>query len=138
VFERRACDDLVGHAALVLVVDPDGRVLAISRGDDVWDWGLPGGNSEADLDCTIADTAFRELEEETGVVAGELSFLYRAPSYTCCVTTFVAEIIDEWPEILRSEPFEGYVGWVEPEVLVARTSRYRNHARMVLEKTGLL
>lgn len=134
----RACEDLRGHAALVMLVHPDGRVLAISRGDDVWDWGLPGGNAESHLDCTIADTAFRELEEETGVVAGELSLLYRATSGTRCVTTFVADIVDEWPAILRSEPFEGYVAWVDPDVLVAPTSRYRNHARMALEKAGVL
>lgn len=134
----RACDDLVGQSALVLLVHPDGRVLAISRGDDVWDWGLPGGRAEAHLDCTIADTAFRELEEETGVVAGELSFLHRSASDTHSVTTFVAEDIDEWPAILRSEPFEGYVAWVEPEVLVAPTSQYRAHARVVLEKARVL
>jgi 8-oxo-dGTP pyrophosphatase MutT (NUDIX family) len=132
------CQDLVSQAALVLLVHSDGQVLAISRGDDVWDWGIPGGHAEPDLDCTIEDTAFRELEEETGVVAGELSFLYRTPSDSRCVTTFMVEIVDEWPEVLRSEPFEGYVAWVEPEVLLAPTSQYRDHARVTLEKAGVL
>lgn len=134
----RTCEDLAEQAALVLLIDPDGRVLAISRGDDVWDWGFPGGTAENHLDCTIADTAFRELEEETGVVAGELSLLHRAPSGTHCVTTFVAEVVDEWPAVLRSEPFEGYVAWVKPDVLVATTCRYRKHARVILEKAGLM
>lgn len=130
------CQDLVGQAALV-VIEVDGRVLAISRDSDVWDWGFPGGTAEPGVDCTIADTAFRELEEETGVVAKTLELLHRERSGSHLVTTFLATRIERWPAVLRSEPFEGYVNLVDPSALVAPTCRYRNHARIVLGKAGI-
>jgi len=134
----RRCEELAGRAAVVVVLNQDGYVLAISRGGDVWDWGFPGGHAEPLQDCTIADAAFRELEEETGVVAGELELLGEGRSGSCVVTTYLAEVVDEWPQVLRSEPFEGYVGWVRPEALVAPTCRYRVHAREILVNLGLL
>lgn len=132
------CQDLRGQAALVLLPHSDGRILAISREDDVWDWGFPGGTAEPGVDCTIADTAFRELEEETGVIARELELLHREPSGTHLVTTFLAVEIESWPDVLRSRPFEGYVNFVDPMTLVASTCRYRQHAKTVLEKAGIL
>lgn len=126
------------QAALVICVNPLRRVLAISRDHDTRDWGLPGGTAEPSVDVTIADTAFRELEEETGVVADEISFLHAGRSGTHFVTTFVAESVACWPAKLRSIPFEGYVRWVNPRVLVGPTCRFRNHARTVLGQAGLL
>lgn len=130
--------DLQRQAALVLLSNPEGRVLAISRGDDVWDWGFPGGTAEPGIDQGIADTAFRELQEETGVVAAELRVLVREQCGTHFVTIFEAREIAVWPKVLRSDPFEGYVAWVKPQTLVAPTCRYRNQARKVLKKARLL
>jgi 8-oxo-dGTP pyrophosphatase MutT (NUDIX family) len=125
------------RAALVVLQHDDGRVLAISRGDDVWDWGFPGGTADPQ-DITIADTAFRELLEETGVVASELALLHREHADGHVVTTFVATQIHAWPAVLRSDPFEGYVDFVDPKTLVAPTCRYRKHAKVVLKKAGIL
>lgn len=130
----KLCDVAADHAAVVLLVHPKGRrILAISRDLDVWDWGLPGGGAELGVDRTIEDTARRELREETGVEAGVLVPLHQGRTGTHCTTTFLARSVAAWPEVLRSEPFEGYVAWVEPHVLLAPTSRYRDHTEYILD-----
>ncbi|XVV00343.1 NUDIX hydrolase [Actinosynnema sp. CA-248983] len=75
VAELRA---LVGTRPLVLpgtsvvVVDPAGRVLLLAR-VDTGGWGLPGGLMEPGE--SFEQTGRREVEEETGLVVGELSLL---------------------------------------------------------------
>lgn len=51
----------------------DGRVLLVARARSRW--ALPGGRIRRDE--TPADAARRELEEETGLVATELTYLFR-------------------------------------------------------------
>jgi 8-oxo-dGTP pyrophosphatase MutT (NUDIX family) len=61
----------VGHeniilvAAGVIVFDEDGRVLLQNRSKTEERWGFPGGMLE--LGETVAETAVRELYEETGL-----------------------------------------------------------------------
>lgn len=124
-------------AALVIVTRGDGQVLAISRGDNLDDWGLPGGTADPE-DQSLAHTAARELHEETGVVATELALVDGRVVGTHFVATFFAEEVEGWPDVLRSVPFEGYVNFVDPETLVAPTCRYREYAQTVLSKVGIL
>lgn len=49
-------------------------VLSVSRKDDPNDIGLPGGKKEANE--SSLEAAIRELEEETGLIAKDLRFLY--------------------------------------------------------------
>jgi 8-oxo-dGTP pyrophosphatase MutT (NUDIX family) len=62
---------VIGNAAVVwpgvsaLVLDDEGRLLLQQRGDNGF-WGLPGGG--LDLGETVAHTAIRECQEETGLV----------------------------------------------------------------------
>ncbi len=69
---------LVGTRPLILpgtsivLVDPAGRVLLLER-VDTGGWGLPGGIMEPGE--SFEETGRRELKEETGLDAGELSLL---------------------------------------------------------------
>ncbi|MEU7530257.1 NUDIX hydrolase [Saccharothrix sp. NPDC042600] len=77
---------LVGTRPLVLpgtsvvVTDAAGRVLLLAR-VDTGGWGLPGGIMEPGE--SFEDTGRREVEEETGLVVGELSLLgvFSGPEY---------------------------------------------------------
>jgi len=55
--------------ARCVVRDADGRILLIRRSDN-GSWGLPAGGME--LGDTLAETAARELWEETGLTATSL------------------------------------------------------------------
>ena len=67
---------LVGHRPLIqvgagiIVEDPQGRVLLQLRADNHC-WGYCGGSVE--LDERVEDAARRELYEETGLVANDLT-----------------------------------------------------------------
>ena len=69
---------LVGHIPLlqvgasVIVVDECGRILLQLRSDNNT-WGYAGGSVE--IDENVEDTAKRELYEETGLIAKEITLL---------------------------------------------------------------
>lgn len=61
---------LLQVGASVIVEDENGRILLQLRSDNHC-WGYPGGSVE--LDETVEDAAERELFEETGLVAEDLT-----------------------------------------------------------------
>ena len=71
--------ELVGHrtliqcAASIICVDEQGRILLGKRSDNKM-WGYSGGAVE--IDERVEDCAKRELYEEMGLTAEELTFFY--------------------------------------------------------------
>jgi 8-oxo-dGTP pyrophosphatase MutT (NUDIX family) len=116
----------------VVVVVPNGQdILAISRGFNVRDPALPGGDSE-DTDEVPAQTAVRELLEETGVTAlearcfdrwigdrGQPVFAFYIPRWKCKRLRVSSE----------GKPF-----WTEPHKLLVKTAYYKDEAKSILEK----
>ena len=118
---------------------PDGRILAISRGKDTRDWGLPGG-SRAKRDPDLATTAIRELAEETGIRLEHVIPVFEgeSPAGGTRVVTFAPVGVTFWPDRLKSKPFEGYVGWVPPELLVSPEASHAAYAARMLEQLGII
>jgi ADP-ribose pyrophosphatase YjhB (NUDIX family) len=106
------------YAVCCLLMNQDNKILAISRGEDRESWGLPGGKVENNESLHVA--VVRETFEETGIVIADPQSVYTAfvpgrSNFIC--TTFIASVA-HMPEVLKSEPFEGYVEWVSPQVLM--------------------
>lgn len=110
-FRKSAFDAAIvgnGHAAGVVFVAPDGRVLLMHRAPDEENfgghWGLPGGKAE---DGETPDAAaLREVEEETGYRhAGPLKMMDRVKTPKGMVfTTFAAPVDDKFaPEMADGE-----------------------------------
>ena len=105
------------YAVCCLLMNQDNKVLAISRGKDKTKWGLPGGKVENNESLHVA--VVRETFEETGIVIADPQSVYTAfvpgrSNFIC--TTFIASVA-VMPDKLKSEPFEGYVEWVDPATL---------------------
>jgi len=74
----------VGHRPLMqvgstaIVEDSEGRILLQLRTDN-HTWGLPGGSVE--IDEVVEEAVKRELQEETGLVAGKITLfgIYSGP-----------------------------------------------------------
>jgi len=108
------------RAACTLVRHPnDGKILSVSRGYDISDWGLPGGMAQPGE--TPSQTAARELHEETGITpdtSAEFVPVYNGMSHYHFTTIFAINGMIFLPrDKFRSVPFEGYVEWLNPEEL---------------------
>lgn len=105
---------LVAAGSAVVVIEKDGKLLAISRGDDITDWSLPGGLCEPGE--SLAECASRELLEETGIRIAPENLKHVATNRAAVFVPKDPEAI-EWPDELKSDPFEGHVAWMPPEIL---------------------
>jgi 8-oxo-dGTP pyrophosphatase MutT (NUDIX family) len=124
----------VSGSATVLLTDTQGRLLAVSRGADTSDWGMPGGWLEPGEDP--AQGAARELWEETGILVApeHLEPIYRQAG----CTTFTPRGPIYVPPTLYSEPFEGYVAWVEPSAIACASCTFGRTNGKMLRDLGLL
>jgi len=101
-------------ATCIVVENPNGLVLAVSRKDDPRDFGLPGGKLEPS-DPSPEACARRELLEETGIYAKKLRSVFVGPARTpgrLC-EAFYGLTTPERPQLI--EP--GAIGWVSWDVL---------------------
>lgn len=130
----------IRQAACALIRHPgNGNVLAISRGEDTGDWGIPGGAVErGELPLTAAR---RELREETGVELDRFSQMfpiYAANSRFSFTTVFAVAGDVLVPEKMASEPFEGYVDWIPPADLCKQTCTFGEFQYQLFRTFGIL
>ena len=125
--------------AVSTIVYRRGLVLAISRGTNTSDWNIPGG--KVDPGEGLADAAARELYEETGVLVPyrrQLEPIYEHKVHTHVCTCFWVSGELLFPEVMGSNPFEGYVAWARPEDLLTEKSRFHRHTREAFRAAGIV
>ena len=115
------------QSVCLIVKRPDGKLLSVSRGSDVYDLNLPGGGIEPGE--TPEEAARRELREETGLTAGEMVEVYVGPSRSKICVAF--EVLDYMGKVRGSE--EGFAKWSEPEELLRGT--FGDFFRTLIELT---
>ncbi len=94
------------EASLVVILGSEGKVLGVSRPQNLEDFGLPGGSVEPGE--TPEAAAIREVMEETGLLVSELEKLEAISYRDRTVHTFLARKVSG--EFRRSP--EGVVAWV--------------------------
>lgn len=58
---------IIGHAVCAVIVNNDGKILAVSRKDDHEKFGLPGGKVDPEDGEDYTSAIIREVKEETGI-----------------------------------------------------------------------
>lgn len=126
-------------AGIIIVEPQTGLVLGITRGHDMADLGFPGGKADS-TDPDLQHAACREAFEETGVRIDPkiLELVAENPGPRGTHVLFYAPRVRAWPKRYRSEPFEGYVGFYQPEAFVNPKAPYREYNGRALRKIGLL
>jgi 8-oxo-dGTP diphosphatase len=119
----------------LIVPGPSGTVLVLQRAANSTDggrWCLPGG--KVDYGDTVEQAAIRELQEETGLRATSLTFLFYqdslppAPGRMHCVNLYF-ECAAEGEVVLNEESTEA--AWIGPEDIVRFPLSFRNDEALI-------
>lgn len=110
--------------AVVCLVVKNGKVLAVSRGDDVSNLNMPGGSVEPGENPE--DAAVRELWEETGIKAKEIYPIFSKVKGGRIVTTFR---VPTFTGTLKNSS-EGYASWEDYKTLL--DGQYGDYLKDVL------
>jgi|SRR6478609_4035340 len=123
------------RAVCVLIEHPlAGLVLCVSRGENLLDWGLPGGKVEAGE--TLLEAAIRELREETAIClnASQLYFVRERTckgetDYNCsCFRTTDRQLAHYIYEMkCHRSSSEGTVAWRKWSDLVSPNASFREY-----------
>lgn len=124
-------------ATLLLFEEPVGpsgyRILSISRGDDLKDWGLVGGKVEPGE--SMEKCLMREVQEEAGVIVSLMVPVYTGMARTRITTTFLAleATLPEKMYVTR----EGTVAWKQLLEVMADDCTYRDYNLRMFKHMGL-
>lgn len=102
--------------AQVVLINPEGLVLGVSRKDDHDDFGLPGGKMDEVDDKDPINTAIRETYEETGLTITNIRLVFAIHKDGFMSYTYLADLEDYSIEIKHDEPH--VVKWLPMERLV--------------------
>jgi 8-oxo-dGTP diphosphatase len=122
-----------------LVLNEAGEVLLIKRVKDPFagSWALPGGFIE--MDERLADSAIRELSEETGIRDLELTFFafYDDPDRDPRGRTITAVFTGIWegdPDLLEASSDASALKWFHPDQLPVLAFDHREIIEQYLRK----
>ena len=110
-------------AVNLILRNPQGQILAVSRKDNLLSFGLVGGKVDAE-DASVEAAAIRECKEETNLDVYNLKLLdvriYGISDETtyeqyCFIGDYKGEILDQ--EILNSKGETGIVKWMDSSEL---------------------
>jgi ADP-ribose pyrophosphatase YjhB (NUDIX family) len=98
------------YTAQVVLINPEGLVLGVSRKDNHEDFGLPGGKMESIDNGEPKFTAIREAFEETGLQISNLRLVFamHKDGYMghCYLADYKGEINHNEPHVVKWVPFE--------------------------------
>ncbi len=103
---------MLKEAVTVLLINEERKILAVSRKNDLNDFGLPGGKVEPGE--SLMEAAIRETKEETGLNISDLKNVFIRQDDEYIVTTFIANNYSG--NIHTNE--SGRVAWVSKETLI--------------------
>lgn len=112
-------------AAGIITFNEEGRVLAVARGDNEDDWGLPFGFVEPGESWETA--AIRETKEETGLTPRSLKYVYAQEAQGTWAVTFRAEVEGD-----PSGSDEGRAAWVDVGLLMSGSASFAAYNRGLL------
>lgn len=99
-------------AASIVYLQHEGKILAVSRGEDLTNMNMPGGGVEPGESPEAA--AVRELEEETGLRAMQISPVFSKREGDKIIYFFK---VNKFSGELKSS-HEGIAKWVDPNTLL--------------------
>ena len=122
------------HAALVVVRNPSGHVLTVSRPEPPHEQSIPGGLVERGE--TYEQAAMRELNEECGVTAHTLQHVCDLTSPTDGRTVHVYRA-DTWSGEPSAKEANSRVAWLHPNDLLEQSKLYRSSLQTIMSAGGL-
>lgn len=119
------------NRAAVVLLQQDGKVLAVSRKDNHEDLGLPGG--KCGVSEATEDAAFREVMEETDLIIANVKSAMITVREDWIVEAFIADFVGT-PVSLEGARVE----WVEPSRLLEDSCSFRDYNKTLFELLRIL